>query len=92
MTGDLRADLKNLFGSTSYKMWFCTHHGDTQRKTKERIPENLLSAIEHSVKTGAEIIELDARPIPDDMLVLVHNNTIGQIINGSGTVGDFIYQ
>ena len=42
---------------------------------KEGIPENSLPAIEHSVKAGVEMIELDARPTSDGVLVLMHDNT-----------------
>lgn len=59
---------------------------------KEGIPENSLPAIEHSVKAGVEMIELDARPTSDGVLVLMHDNTIDRTTNGSGAVGDFTYQ
>lgn len=31
MTGNLKADLKSLFESTSYKVWLCAHRGNTQK-------------------------------------------------------------
>lgn len=92
MTGNLKADLKSLFESTSYKVWLCAHRGNTQKGMKEGIPENSLPAIEHSVKAGVEMIELDARPTSDGVLVLMHDNTIDRTTNGSGAVGDFTYQ
>lgn len=92
VTGNLKADLKSLFESTSYKVWLCAHRGNTQKGMKEGIPENSLPAIEHSVKAGVEMIELDARPTSDGVLVLMHDNTIDRTTNGSGAVGDFTYQ
>ena len=85
-------DLKSLFESTSYKVWLCAHRGNTQKGMKEGIPENSLPAIEHSVKAGGEMIELDARPTSDGVVVLMHDNTIDRTTNGSGAVGDFTYQ
>lgn len=82
VTGNLKADLKSLFESTSYKVWLCAHRGNTQKGMKEGIPENSLPAIEHSVKAGVEMIELDARPTSDGVLVLMHDNTIDRTTNG----------
>ena len=38
------------------------------------------------------MIELDARPTSDGILVLMHDNTIDRTTNGSGAVGDYSYQ
>ena len=38
------------------------------------------------------MIELDARPTSDGILVLMHDNTIDRTTNGSGAVGNYTYQ
>lgn len=92
VTGNLKADLKNLFSGQSYKVWLCAHRANTQKGMREGIPENSLSAIGYAIQAGVEMIELDARPTSDGVLVLMHDNTIDRTTNGSGAVGDFTWQ
>ena len=86
----LKADLIKLFNG-DYKVWLCSHRGNSKKGMAEGVPENSLPAIEYAIEAGAEIIELDARPTSDGVLVLMHDNTIDRTTNGSGTVGSFTY-
>lgn len=92
ITGNLKADLKNLFEDSSYKVWLCAHRANTQKGIANGIPENSLPSIEYAINAGVEMIELDARPTSDGILVLMHDNTIDRTTNGSGAVGNYTYQ
>ena len=92
ITGNLKTDLKNLFDDSSYKVWLCAHRANTQKGIADGIPENSLTSIEYAINAGVEMIELDARPTSDGILVLMHDNTIDRTTNGSGAVGDYSYQ
>lgn len=92
ITGALHTDLKSLFEDSSYKIWLCAHRANSQKGIAEGIPENSLTAIEYAINAGVEIIELDARPTSDGVLVLMHDATIDRTTNGTGAVSDFTYQ
>lgn len=47
-------------------------------------PENSLSAIQHAVDIGVDIIELDVKVTLDSVVVLNHDRTIDRTTNGTG--------
>ncbi len=54
------------------------HHRD--------VPENTLAAVKEAIKTGADYVEIDVRSTRDGALVLLHDDTVDRMTNGSGPV------
>ncbi len=52
-------------------------------------PENSLEAIESAIQMGCDILELDVALTRDSQLVLIHDNTLDRMTNGSGPVSNY---
>ncbi|MGG1663797.1 glycerophosphodiester phosphodiesterase family protein [Brevibacillus sp. NRS-1366] len=55
-------------------------------------PENSLSAIKSAMEVGANIIEIDVHKTKDGELILMHDDTVDRMTNGSGSVEDLTYE
>jgi glycerophosphoryl diester phosphodiesterase len=55
-------------------------------------PENSISAIEHSTNIGVDIVEIDVQLTSDNVLVVMHDQTIDRTTNGSGSVSSYTLQ
>ncbi|MFD0557407.1 glycerophosphoryl diester phosphodiesterase [Stackebrandtia endophytica] len=51
-------------------------------------PTNTLYAFERAVGLGSDMIELDVQSTQDDQLVVLHNATVDDTTDGSGTITD----
>ena len=54
-------------------------------------PENTMAAFEKAVEMGADGIELDVQLTKDGELVVIHDETIDRVSDGSGWVKDYAY-
>ncbi|MGN0142884.1 MAG: glycerophosphodiester phosphodiesterase [Roseburia sp.] len=54
-------------------------------------PENTLGAFEKAVELGADGIELDVQMTKDGELVVIHDETIDRVCEGTGWVKDYSY-
>ena len=54
-------------------------------------PENTMAAFEKAVEQGADGIELDVQMSKDGELVVIHDETLERVSNGTGWVKDFTY-
>ena len=54
-------------------------------------PENTMAAFEKAVEMGADGIELDEQLTKDGELVVIHDETIDRVSDGSGWVKDYTY-
>ena len=52
-------------------------------------PENSLEAFEKAVRLGADGVELDIQMTRDGELVVIHDERIDRVSNGSGMVGEY---
>jgi glycerophosphoryl diester phosphodiesterase len=52
-------------------------------------PENSISAIMQAIQLGADIVELDVRVTADNVVVLMHDETIDRTTNGKGKVENY---
>lgn len=52
-------------------------------------PENSLEAFERAVRLGADGVELDIQMTRDGELVVIHDERIDRVSNGSGMVGEY---
>jgi len=50
-------------------------------------PENTLSAFQHAIEIGVDWIEFDVQRTQDNVLVVIHDDTVDRTTNGSGEVG-----
>jgi glycerophosphoryl diester phosphodiesterase len=48
--------------------------------------ENTLQAIEHCIKAGMDMVEIDVRKTKDGELVVIHDETLDRTNNGAGLV------
>ncbi len=51
-------------------------------------PENTVTAIDHCVKLGVEIVEIDVQLTKDRELIVFHDRTLDRMTNGHGPVWD----
>lgn len=51
-------------------------------------PENSLASVEHSIKVGVDIVEVDLQRTADGVLILMHDSTLDRTTNGKGKIAD----
>ena len=52
-------------------------------------PENSLAALEHSIKVGVDIVEIDLQLTKDSVLIAMHDTTLDRTTTGSGKVSEW---
>lgn len=52
-------------------------------------PENSLSAWQHAIETGVDVIETDVKVTKDSVVVLMHDGKINRTTNGTGNPEDY---
>jgi len=56
------------------------------------LPENSLAAIRGAAELGAEFIEIDIRHTKDDVMVLMHDDTVDRTTDGTGSVDEMTWE
>lgn len=51
-------------------------------------PENTLAAFRNGISQGAQALEFDVQMTKDNVLVVIHDETVDRTTDGSGTVGE----
>lgn len=51
-------------------------------------PENSIEGIESAIAMGADIVELDVKPVADGTLIIMHDHTLDRTTTGTGKVAD----
>lgn len=59
------------------------------RGYKSAYPENTLLAFQKAVEAGVDMLEFDLRLSKDDVVVVLHDETVDRTTNGSGLVRDY---
>ena len=54
-------------------------------------PENTLSAIMAAAEIGVDAVEMDIRETLDDVLVVMHDDTVDRTTDGTGSVGEMTF-
>lgn len=57
-----------------------------------KYPENTLLAFKKAIETGCDGIEMDVHLTKDDVVVIIHDETIDRTTNGTGRVCDYTYE
>ncbi|MEN8117227.1 MAG: glycerophosphodiester phosphodiesterase family protein [Bacteroidota bacterium] len=84
--GDLKQILEEFHNPASQKVLIASH-----RAANKKYPENSLAAIQYSIETSVDIVEIDIRTTKDGRLVLMHDENIDRTTNGEGKVSDVTY-
>jgi glycerophosphoryl diester phosphodiesterase len=71
-----------LRGTSSATVQLIAHRGGSVN-----YPENTMAAFQHAIDIGADWIEFDVQRTRDDVLVVIHDETVDRTTNGSGKVG-----
>ncbi|MBQ8486014.1 MAG: glycerophosphodiester phosphodiesterase family protein [Bacteroidaceae bacterium] len=74
---------KILSGDTSTVI-VVAHRGDWRYA-----PENSIAAIEHSIKVGVDVVELDLQLTKDSVLIVMHDSRLERTTTGKGSVHDW---
>jgi len=56
------------------------------------MPENTIASIVHAVESGADYIEVDVQRTADNVLVLLHDNTIDRTTSGTGKINQLAWK
>lgn len=54
------------------------------RGNKSHAPENTLASVDEAIAAGASMVEIDLNVSRDDVVVLMHDDTVDRTTNGSG--------
>lgn len=73
-----------LLSRDSSTVMVVAHRGDWRYQ-----PENSIPAIEHSIKVGVDVVEVDLQKTRDSVLILMHDATLDRTTTGKGKVSDW---
>ena len=85
LTGQNRAEIirTKLFDHQLEEVLVVAHRGDWRYA-----PENSLPAIDHAIRIGVDIIELDVQRTQDGHLILMHDEYLDRTTTGTGKIAD----
>ena len=83
---------KQKDGTPRDHIYIVAHRANTYYGYLNAVPDNSIAGIELAIKYGADMVELDVRPTKDNVLVLMHNETIDASTTGKGKVGSYTYE
>ncbi|MFD1884560.1 glycerophosphodiester phosphodiesterase family protein [Paenibacillus wenxiniae] len=76
-------EIVSSFHRPNGRTMIAAHRGDWRHA-----PENSLAAIQYSIVARADLIEIDVQQTRDGAFVLMHDETVDRMTNGSGAVAD----
>lgn len=76
--------LSKITNPNSREVTVVAHRGDWRFA-----PENSLAAIEHSIRSGVDVVELDVQKTKDGKLILMHDETLDRTTTGSGKISEW---
>jgi len=83
----VNAQLRAGFPVQKYPMVVIAHRGD-----HTQVPENTIASYQHAIAVGADYVEVDLRTTSDGHLVVMHDETVDRMTNGSGKVKELSYK
>jgi glycerophosphoryl diester phosphodiesterase len=78
------AEERPFFAQLEYRPLVMAHQGG-----KGLRPENTLSAFEHAVVLGVDVLEMDIHTTADGVPVVMHDETVDDTTNGTGPILSF---
>lgn len=91
MAADRADAIRRKFDRPSAGVFVVAHrgcHNASPQQGLEAAPENSLAALEHCVRLGVDMMELDVRRSADGALVVIHDATVDRTTDGRGKVAD----
>lgn len=82
---EVKAEIKEKAGNHTMKIF--AHRGFSGE-----YPENTMLAFKKAWEVGCDGIELDVQLTKDDVIVIMHDETIDRTTNGSGNLRDYTYE
>ncbi len=76
-------EIISSFHNSQGRVLIAAHRGDWRHA-----PENSLAAIQYSIVARADMIEIDVQRTRDGAFVLMHDETVDRMTNGSGAIAD----
>ncbi len=76
-------EIVSSFHNPDGRVMIAAHRGDWRHA-----PENSLAAIQYSIVAHADLIEIDVQQTRDGAFVLMHDETVDRMTNGSGTIAE----
>lgn len=83
---------KQKDGTPRDRIFLVAHRANTYYGYLNAVPDNSIPGIELAIKYGADMVELDVRPTKDNVLVLMHNETIDASTTGKGKLSSYTYE
>ena len=77
-----------FFGKDAPGCLIDAHRGGVRKG----LPENCIPTFEDTLKQMPVILEIDPRLTEDDVIVLMHDDTLNRTTNGTGKVRDYTYE
>lgn len=78
--------IANLEDAENDEIMVVAHRGDWRN-----FPENSLAAIQSCIDLGVDMVEIDVRMTKDEVLVLMHDETLDRTTTGQGRISDWTY-
>ncbi len=91
MAADHADTIRRKFDQPSAGVFIVAHRGCHNASPQQQLaaaPENSLAALEHCVRLGVDMMELDVRRSADGALVVIHDATVDRTTDGRGKVAD----
>ncbi|OEZ95347.1 glycerophosphodiester phosphodiesterase family protein [Duganella phyllosphaerae] len=91
MAADHADTIRRKFDQPSAGVFIVAHRGCHNASPQQKLaaaPENSLAALEHCVRLGVDMMELDVRRSADGALVVIHDATVDRTTDGRGKVAD----
>lgn len=91
MAADHADAIRRKFDQPSAGVFIVAHRGCHNASPQQQLaaaPENSLAALEHCVRLGVDMMELDVRRSADGALVVIHDATVDRTTDGRGKVAD----
>lgn len=71
---------------TNKKLYICGHRG-----YRSQYPENTLLAFHEAIKLGVDMLEFDLALSRDNILMILHDDTVDRTTNGHGRISELTY-
>ena len=85
----LEKQLPDILHNFDRNIKFASHRGSGRLG---KIPENTLSAFQHSLKKGFKINELDIRLSKDEVPIVFHGPNLNRTTSGNGFLENYDYE
>lgn len=80
-------EILSSFWDPNGRVMMAVHRGNWKQA-----PENSLAAIQYSVVAGADMIEIDVQQTADGVLILMHDETVDRMTNGTGSINEMTFR